>query len=240
MPSTICVPCGGLLPVPMLEVATALTAGLGTNPVETESTYDFVATSVESVVVPSMVIICVAKLPELSRLTMVLATSLAVAALAAVAPAAILAAETPLTDTTTVALCVPVTSPDRLPLKFVAVTALVALVAVLALPFNAAVIIFAAKLPAASRLTIVLTTLLAVAALAAVAPAAILAAETPLTELTTVADCVPTTSPDNEPVKLVAVVAVVALPVRLPLKLPVRVPPTVKLPSVVKLPVADR
>jgi len=194
MPSTICVPCGGLLPVPMLEVATALTAGLGTNPVATASTYAFVATSLASVVLPSMVIILVAKLPELSRLTIVFARSAAVAALAAVAPAAIVAAETPLTDNTTVALWVPVTSPARLPLKFVAVTALVALVAVpvrlpttlpvklpttlpVKLPITLAVIMPAAKLPEASRRTMVLAVSVDVAALARTVAAATLVAD---------------------------------------------------------------
>ena len=85
------------------------------------------------------------------------------------------------------------------------------------------------KPPAALRLTIVLAVLTLVAALANTAPEATFAAVWPPTVLTTVALCVPVTSPDNEPVKLVAFVAVVAV-VALPLKLAVMVP-ALKLPE---------
>ena len=105
----------------------------------------------------------------------------------------------------------PVTSPESDPLKLVVVVAVVALVA---LPFKAAVMVPAAKLPEASRLTMVLTVSALVAALAAVVAEATLAADWPPTVLTTVADCVPVTSPESDPLKLVAVVAVVALPIR--------------------------
>ena len=73
----------------------------------------------------------------------------------------------------------------------------------------------AAKLPDASRLTIVLAVFRLVAALANTVAAATFAADCPPTKLTTVAPCVPVTSPSNEPEKLVAVVAVVALPLKL-------------------------
>ena len=65
-----------------------------------------------------------------------------------------------------VALCVPVTSPDKLPVKFVAVVAVVALVAVEALPFSAAVIVPAEKFPEPSRATMALAVLFAVAVVA--------------------------------------------------------------------------
>src|SRR5262249_24489900 len=64
------------------------------------------------------------------------------------APAATLAAVCPPTEETTVAFCVPVTSPVNDPEKLVAV------VAVVALPESAAVIVPAEKLPDASRETI--------------------------------------------------------------------------------------
>jgi hypothetical protein len=70
----------------------------------------------------------------------------------------------------------------------------------------------AAKLPLASRLTIVLAVSRLVAAFARTVAAATFAAVCPPTVLTTVALCVPVTSPLNDPVKLVAVVAVVAFP----------------------------
>ena len=114
-----------------------------------------------------------------------------------------------------VADCVPVTSPDKEPVKFTAVVALVAKVAVDALPFRLAVIMFAEKLPDASLFTIVDAVLEEVAAFAANSAECIFAALDPPTNDTTVADCVPVTSPDKEPVKLVDVidvVDVVALP----------------------------
>ena len=71
-----------------------------------------------------------------------------------------------------------------------------------ACPVNDAVIVPAAKLPDPSRLTIVLTVLASVAAFAAFAPLATLAAETVPTVETTVALCVPVTSPDNDPLNV--------------------------------------
>ena len=59
-----------------------------------------------------------------------------------------------------------------------------------------------------------------VAAFASTVAAATFAALWPPTKLTTVAPCVPVTSPDNEPEKLVAVVAVVALPLKLAVIVP--------------------
>lgn len=96
---------------------------------------------------------------------------------------------TPLIAFTTVAAWVPVTCPDKEPLKLVAV------VAVVALPANAAVIMPAAKLPDPSRFTIVLAVLVLTAAFAALAPLATLAAATPPTNDTTVALSGPVTSP---------------------------------------------
>jgi hypothetical protein len=67
-----------------------------------------------------------------------------------------------------------------------------------------------------------------VAAFAMLAPLATFAAVTPPTWLTTVAPCVPVTSPANAPVKFTALPAVVAL-VAFPTKAPVIVP-TMKFP----------
>src|SRR4029434_977283 len=72
----------------------------------------------------------------------------------------------------------------------------------------------AEKPPVAVRLTMVLAVFALVAALASTVAAATLAAVCPPTKLTTVAPCVPVTSPINDPLKLVAVVAVVALPLK--------------------------
>jgi len=141
------------------------------------------------------VIVPAEKLPEASRLTMVLAVLALVAALAAVVAEATLEAVCPPTVATTVAPCVPVTSPAKLPLKLVDV------VAVVALPLSAAVIVPAEKLPEASRLTMVLAVLALVAALAAVVAEATFAAVCPPTVDTTVALCVPVTSPAKVPVK---------------------------------------
>ena len=83
-----------------------------------------------------------------------------VAAFAKTVAAATFAAVCPPTELTTVALCVPVTSPDNDPLKLVAV------VAVVALPLKFAVIVPAEKLPDASRATIALAVLALVAVVA--------------------------------------------------------------------------
>src|SRR4030095_365223 len=72
----------------------------------------------------------------------------------------------------------------------------------------------AEKPPVAVRLTMVLAVFALVAVLASTVAAATLAAVCPPTKLTTVAPCVPVTSPTNDPEKLVAVVAVVALPLK--------------------------
>ena len=141
------------------------------------------------------------KLPLASRLTIVLAVLASVAALAKASPVATSAAADPPTLETTVAPCVPVTSPTRLPLKLPAV------VAVVALPDNAAVMVPAVKLPLASRLTIALAVLASVAAFANASPVATFAAVDPPTTETTVAPCVPVTSPTRLPLKSVAVVA---------------------------------
>ena len=95
-----------------------------------------------------MLISCAAKLPVPSRNTSVLATAVFVAAATSTVAAATLAAVWPPTKLTTVAPCVPVTSPDNDPLKFVAI------VAVVALPLKLAVIVPALKFPDASRATI--------------------------------------------------------------------------------------
>src|SRR5579863_7563997 len=154
------------------------------------------------------------KLPDASRFTMALAALRFVAALARTAPAATFEAVCPPTVLTTVALCVPVTSPVSEPEKLVAV------VAVVALPLRLAVIVLAEKLPEASRFTIALALSRFVAALARTAPEATFAAVCPPTVLTTVAPCVPVTSPSKDPEKLVAVVAVVALPLKLAVIVP--------------------
>jgi chromate transport protein ChrA len=75
-------------------------------------------------------------------------------------------------------------------------------------------IALAEKLPDPSRLTIAFAVLALVAALASTVAAATLAAVCPPTKLTTVAPCVPVTSPTNDPEKLVAELAVVALPLK--------------------------
>src|SRR5579863_1032770 len=104
--------------------------------------------------IPSFILIsCAAKLPVLSRFTMAFAVLRFVAALAKTAPAATFAAVCPPTVLTTVALCVPVTSPVNEPEKLVAV------VAVVALPLKLAVMVPAEKLPDESRTTISLATL---------------------------------------------------------------------------------
>src|SRR6266404_1116358 len=78
----------------------------------------------------------------------------------------------------------------------------------------------AEKPPVAVRFTIALAVLALVAALARTVAAATLAAVCPPTVLTTVAPCVPVTSPARDPLKLVAVVAVVALPLKLAVMVP--------------------
>ena len=154
------------------------------------------------------------KLPDPSRFTMVFMVLVEVAAFAATAPLATFAAVCPPTVATTVALCVPVTSPARDPEKLVAV------VAVVALPESVAVMVPAEKLPDASRLTIVDAVFKLVAALAAMVAVFTADAVDPPTNETTVAVCVPVTSPERDPEKLVAVVAVFALPLRLAVMVP--------------------
>lgn len=167
--------------------------------------------AVEALPLSVAVMVPAAKLPEASRLTIVSAVLLFVAEFAALAPLATVAAFTPPTVLTIVELCVPLTSPAKDPEKFAAEVAVLAVVAVAALPLRSAVIVPAEKLPEASRLTMVLAVLLFVAALAAPAPLATLAALAPPILLTTVADCVPVTSPESVPLKLVALAAVVAV-----------------------------
>jgi hypothetical protein len=184
--------------------------------------------AVEALPLSDPVIVPAVKLPEASRFTIVEAVFRFVAALAAFAPDATLAADTPPTAETTVAACVPVTSPAKEPLK------LVADVAVDALPLSEPVIVPAVKLPDASRFTIVEAVFRFVAALAEFAPDATLAADTPPTAETTVAACVPVTSPASEPLKLVAVVAVEALPLSDPV-----IVPAVKLPEASRLTIVE-
>jgi hypothetical protein len=140
------------------------------------------------------VIVFAAKLPDASLLTIVEGVLTFVAEFARAAPEATLVALDPPTEATTVEDCVPVTSPDSEPEKFVAEVAL---------PERVAVMMPAAKLPEASLLTIVEGVFEPVAAFARVAPEATLEALDPPTEVTTVADCVPVTSPAREPEKLV-------------------------------------
>jgi hypothetical protein len=96
------------------------------------------------------------------------------------------------------------------------------------LPKKDAVTVPAEKFPLASRLTKVLTVLEFVAELAAVAPEATFAAERPPTVATVVADWVPFTSPEREPVKLEALKVPVILPAE-------RVPVTRALPITSKV-----
>ena len=161
----------------------------------------------------------------------------AVALLESVAPEEMLAAERPPRLDTTVVDCVPVTSPVRLPVKLVA---LPAVVAVAALPFRTPVMMPAEKFPLASRVTSVLAVFAEAAVLARVAPAAMFAALRPPTVDTTVAGCVPMTSPARLPVKLEALPLTlpVTFPVRLPLKVPVVVPPRVRPEASCPLPTA--
>lgn len=149
-----------------------------------------------------------AKFPDASLLTIVEGVLTFVAAFAKLEPEATLAALDPPTELTTVEDCVPETSPERDPEK---------LVVEVALPIKFAVIVPAAKLPEASLLTIADAVFRLVAELAEVAPLATFAALTPPTEATTVADCVPVTSPDRDPEKLVVEVA-------FPIKFAVMVP----------------
>lgn len=116
--------------------------------------------------VKEAVIVLAEKLPEPSRRTMVPPVLRLVAAFAAVVAEATLAADWPPTVLTTVAPCVPVTSPAKEPLKFVAVVAVVAVVADVALPDKFAVIVFAEKLPEASRATMALAVFALVAVVA--------------------------------------------------------------------------
>jgi hypothetical protein len=95
------------------------------------------------------VIVPAEKLPEPSRATMVFTVSRFVAALAAMVARATLAALCPPTVLTIVLIWPPVTLPVNDPEKLVAV------VAVVALPLNVAVIVPAAKLPELSRATMV-------------------------------------------------------------------------------------
>jgi len=157
------------------------------------------------------------KFPEASLFTIVEAVLEEVAAFAKFAPEATFEADTPPTKETTVLLCVPVTSPDKLPEKFVVDPAVVAKVAGEAFPFRVPVIVPAEKFPDTSLLTIVEAVLTEVELFARFAPVATLEAETPPTVETTVLVCVPVTSPDKFPEKFVDVTEVVeeeALPTR--------------------------
>src|SRR4029434_10474865 len=131
----------------------------------------------ELLIISSVTLIVLAeKLPDASRFTIALAVFALVAALASTVAAAILAAVCPPTKLTTVAPCVPVTSPTNDPEKLVAVVAVVAIVALVALPLKFAVIVPAEKLPEASRLTIILALLKFGAVIASIVAAASLAA----------------------------------------------------------------
>jgi hypothetical protein len=87
---------------------------------------------------PEAVIVPAEKLPLASRLTRAPGVLASVALLAAAAPLATLLALRPPTEATTVAPCVPVTSPASEPLKLVALVAVVALVAFVAVSAAAA------------------------------------------------------------------------------------------------------
>ena len=109
------------------------------------------------------------KLPEPSRLTIVDSVFVSVAVLAKLTPVATFAEVTPPTLATTVAPCVPVTSPTRGPVKLVAEVAVEALPVRLpvTLPVKLAAMVPALKFPETSRLTIVDVVFASVAAFAA-------------------------------------------------------------------------
>lgn len=102
----------------------------------------------------------------------------------------------------------------------VALVAVVAVVALVALPVRLAVMVPAEKLPEESLLTIVEAVLVLTAAFASNSAECTSAAAEPPTDETTVAPWVPVTSPTKEPLKLVAELAVVALPDRLAVMVP--------------------
>lgn len=104
---------------------------------------------------------------------------------------------------------------------------------VVALPDKLAVIVPAEKLPEASLLTMVEMVFKFVAAFARFAPEATFAAVTPPTVETTVADWVPVTSPESEPVKLVEFVEVVAFPDKLAVIVPAEKLPEASLLTIV-------
>ena len=118
-----------------------------------------------------------------------------------------------------VADCVPVTSPPRVPVNERAE------IAEVALPWSVPVITPAWKLPLGSLFTRVAAVGLLVAASAMAAALATADAEAPPTLLTMVADCVPLTSPDSEPVNEAALVAA---PCKFPMNVPVVMPESVK------------
>jgi hypothetical protein len=117
-----------------------------------------------------------------------------------------------------------------LPAEVLTSLAVVAVVAVKALPLSTAVIVPAAKFPSESRLTMVFGRALLAALFAAVTPDATFAALVPPTVATVVVPCVPVTSPDNDPEKFAALVAVAALPLRSAVMVPAE-----KLPSTSRL-----
>ena len=99
-------------------------------------------------------IVAPVKFPFTSRRTSVPGVLAATAAFARIAALARFAALTPPTFATTVAPCVPVTSPSKAPLKSTASSALKAVVAVAAFPSRFALIVPAEKSPLKFRRTI--------------------------------------------------------------------------------------
>lgn len=155
------------------------------------------------------VITLAAKLPLASRIAILLGRLALAAEFAEAAPEATEAADCPPTELTVVAPWVPVTSPDSKPVKEIEEFALVAF------PTRAAVTTLASKFPSESLATILLGWRSLEASLAACAPEATDAALDPPTEETTVADCVPVTSPERGPENPTAALALVAFPLRL-------------------------
>jgi hypothetical protein len=169
------------------------------------------------------VIVPATKLPDASRATIALAvfTAVAVVAVLSTLPAAVIVASIVFVMAfapIVVADCVPVTTPAKLPVKLAAEPDTFPVT----LPINAAVIVPAAKLPDASRATIVDGEFVDVAVVAAlstlpgvfmVASIVFVMAFAPIV----VADCVPVTTPAKLPVKLAADPD--TFPVTLPVKL---------------------
>jgi hypothetical protein len=221
-----------VLPVNIKDGAAAVPAGNCNVPVIVSPAFNTLSDAAPiklATMVPAL------KLPDESRRTMVFAAFKFVAVVAefATKPDAVKVANLPLAIAAFEAISALVINElEMAPLELLCkIPAVVngVIVNVLLITSSVTLIIPAAKLPDASRFTSVLAVSKLVAAFAAAVAAATFAAVWPPTVLTTVALCVPVTSPLNDPVKFVELVAVVAV-VALPLKFAVIVP-AAKLPD---------